>query len=55
MLKDFRCGNCKRLLARMGLFTELQIKCSRCGALNHAKATSLELSPLSDTHAEFSA
>ncbi|MBN0530841.1 Com family DNA-binding transcriptional regulator, partial [Pseudomonas aeruginosa] len=26
MLKDFRCGNCKRLLARMGLFTELQIK-----------------------------
>ena len=38
MLKDFRCGRCKRLLARMGENTELQIKCSRCGTLNHVKA-----------------
>ncbi|AUO49715.1 Com family DNA-binding transcriptional regulator [Pseudomonas sp. Lb2C1-1] len=38
MLKDFRCGSCKRLLARMGENTELQIKCSRCGTLNHVKA-----------------
>ncbi|WP_072410666.1 MULTISPECIES: Com family DNA-binding transcriptional regulator [Pseudomonas] len=38
MLKDFRCGHCKRLLARMGENTELQIKCSRCGTLNHVKA-----------------
>ncbi|MCE0461530.1 MULTISPECIES: Com family DNA-binding transcriptional regulator [Pseudomonas] len=38
MLKDFRCGQCKRLLARMGEHTELQIKCSRCGTLNHVKA-----------------
>lgn len=38
MLKDFRCGHCKRLLARVGENTELQIKCSRCGALNHVKA-----------------
>lgn len=48
MLKDFRCGKCSRLLARVGVFTELQIKCSRCGTLNHVKAPSLELSPLSE-------
>nr|WP_240331897.1 Com family DNA-binding transcriptional regulator [Pseudomonas capsici] len=35
------------MLARMGEYTELQIKCSRCGTLNHVKATSLESSPLS--------
>lgn len=48
MLKDFRCDKCRRLLARVGIFTELQIKCSRCGALSHVKAPSLELSPLSE-------
>ncbi|WP_288477222.1 Com family DNA-binding transcriptional regulator [uncultured Pseudomonas sp.] len=48
MLKDCRCGQCNRLLARVGEFTELQIKCSRCGTLNHVKATSLEQSPKSD-------
>ncbi|WP_419957160.1 Com family DNA-binding transcriptional regulator [Pseudomonas syringae] len=48
MLKDFRCGQCKKLLARMGDYTELQIKCSRCGTLNHVKATSHESSPLSE-------
>ncbi|KPX94457.1 Uncharacterized protein ALO63_05284, partial [Pseudomonas amygdali pv. mori] len=47
-MKDFRCGQCKKLLARIGDYTELQIKCSRCGTLNHVKAVSLELSPLSD-------
>ncbi|WP_155490949.1 Com family DNA-binding transcriptional regulator, partial [Pseudomonas amygdali] len=31
MLKDYRCGQCTKLLARMGAYTELQIKCSRCG------------------------
>ncbi|WP_081009965.1 zinc finger domain-containing protein [Pseudomonas asplenii] len=55
MLKDCRCGKCRRLLARVGGFTELQIKCSRCGTLNHVKATSLERSPLSDMKAESSA
>lgn len=48
MLKECRCGHCKRLLARVGEYTELQIKCSRCGTLNHVKATSLERSPVSD-------
>ncbi|KPB50658.1 Com family DNA-binding transcriptional regulator [Pseudomonas coronafaciens] len=51
MLKNYRCGQCKKLLARMGDYTELQIKCSRCGTLNHVKAASLELSPLSDMDA----
>ncbi|WPN60790.1 Com family DNA-binding transcriptional regulator [Pseudomonas sp. P9_31] len=51
MLKDCRCGYCKRLLARMGEYTELQIKCSRCGTLNHVKAASLERSPMSDMSA----
>ncbi|UQS15592.1 Com family DNA-binding transcriptional regulator [Pseudomonas sp. HS6] len=55
MLKDCRCGNCKRLLARVGEFTELQIKCSRCGTLNHVKATSPERSPVSDMCAASSA
>ncbi|MDI2595386.1 Com family DNA-binding transcriptional regulator [Pseudomonas sp. 681] len=54
ILKEFRCGNCKRFLARTGGHTELQIKCSPCGALNHEKAMSLEQSPLSDMKAEFS-
>jgi phage FluMu protein Com len=49
MLKDYRCGKCNRLLARVGELTELQIKCSRCGTLNHVKATRLEPSPLSDS------
>jgi hypothetical protein len=39
----------------MGENTELQIKCARCGTLNHVKAASLELSPLSGMDAEFSA
>ncbi|WP_081499284.1 Com family DNA-binding transcriptional regulator [Pseudomonas sp. GM79] len=51
MLKDCRCGYCKRLLARVGEDTELQIKCSRCGTLNHVKAASLERSPVSDMSA----
>ncbi|WP_080574923.1 zinc finger domain-containing protein [Pseudomonas putida] len=55
MLRDIRCGNCKRLLARAAGITQLQIKCSRCGALNHVRAASPELSPASDMKAEFSA
>ncbi|WP_438279691.1 Com family DNA-binding transcriptional regulator [Pseudomonas alabamensis] len=48
MLKDVRCGNCNRLLARAAGVTQLQIKCSRCGTLNHVKTSSLEPSPASD-------
>ncbi|WP_295475179.1 Com family DNA-binding transcriptional regulator [uncultured Pseudomonas sp.] len=49
MLNDCRCGKCNKLLARVGELTELQIKCSRCGTLNHVKALSLESTPLSVT------
>ncbi|MBV4460026.1 Com family DNA-binding transcriptional regulator [Pseudomonas sp. COR58] len=51
MLKDCRCGHCNRLLARMGQCAELQIKCSRCGTLNHVRAASPEPSPVSDMKA----
>ncbi|WP_251962403.1 Com family DNA-binding transcriptional regulator [Pseudomonas sp. Marseille-Q5299] len=49
MLRDIRCGKCNRLLARAGGVTQLQIKCSRCGTLNHVKTSSLEPSPMSDS------
>ncbi|WP_449433417.1 Com family DNA-binding transcriptional regulator [Pseudomonas putida] len=51
MLRDIRCGNCKRLLARAGGVAQLQIKCSRCGTLNHVRALSPEPSPMSDKYA----
>lgn len=54
MLRDIRCGNCKRLLARASGVAQLQIKCSRCGTLNHVRAESPELSPLSDMKEEAS-
>lgn len=41
MLQEIRCGNCRRKLAAASGFTELQIKCPRCRALNHLKAESL--------------
>lgn len=37
---DIRCGQCHRKLAT-GRYIELQIKCPRCGTLNHLKAESL--------------
>lgn len=51
MLNDFRCGNCNRLLAQVGAFSEVQVKCTRCGTFNHLKAPSLSLSPVSDFRA----
>lgn len=49
MLNDFRCGKCNKLLAQVGEYTRIQVKCARCGTLNHLKAASLCLSPLSET------
>ncbi|MED5608583.1 Mu-like prophage protein Com [Pseudomonas delhiensis] len=49
MLRDFRCGNCKKLLARVGDPVNIQVKCPRCRVLNHEKAKSLDAPPLSDT------
>ncbi|MBT2340639.1 Com family DNA-binding transcriptional regulator [Pseudomonas fluorescens] len=55
MLRDFRCGHCKRLLARVGENTELQIKCSRCGTLNHGKALEPRVIAVERGYAEFTA
>nr|WP_269792649.1 Com family DNA-binding transcriptional regulator [Stenotrophomonas sp. Iso1] len=38
-----RCGACARLLAKGTGLYELQIKCTRCGVLNHMKAESLPM------------
>ncbi|PWE38430.1 Com family DNA-binding transcriptional regulator [Pseudomonas prosekii] len=45
MLKDCRCGKCNKLLARVGEFSDIQIKCSRCGTLNHMKADESRIAP----------
>ena len=42
MMQEIRCGHCGRKLAAAREFTELQIKCPRCRALNHLKAQSLQ-------------
>ncbi|NDV18284.1 Com family DNA-binding transcriptional regulator [Pseudodesulfovibrio sp. JC047] len=42
MKNEIRCGNCNRLLAK-GQAVNLQIKCPRCGTLNHLKATSINI------------
>ncbi|WP_313253201.1 Com family DNA-binding transcriptional regulator [Stenotrophomonas sp.] len=38
---NLRCGQCARLLAKASGYSELQIKCPRCGTMNHMKAQSL--------------
>ena len=38
--EDIRCGQCQRKLA-VGRYIEMEIKCPRCGTMNHLKATSL--------------
>lgn len=42
-LCNLRCGECARLLARARHYDEIQIKCPRCGTLNHLKAESLPI------------
>jgi len=34
MLKEFRCGFCNRLLARVGENSQVEIKCPKCKSLN---------------------
>ncbi|MAN51225.1 MULTISPECIES: Com family DNA-binding transcriptional regulator [unclassified Marinimicrobium] len=43
-MKEVRCTKCRRKLA-MAAFSEIEIKCPRCGAVNHQKATSLQSHP----------
>ncbi|MCC7632593.1 Com family DNA-binding transcriptional regulator [Stenotrophomonas rhizophila] len=40
-MKNLRCGDCAKLLGKAGGTYEIQIKCPRCGVLNHMKAESL--------------
>ncbi|MGN0863990.1 MAG: Com family DNA-binding transcriptional regulator [Stenotrophomonas koreensis] len=40
---NLRCGDCSRLLCRATGSYDLQIKCTRCGVLNHLKAQSLPM------------
>jgi len=46
--RECRCGKCEKLLARVGNYTSIQIKCPRCGTLNHLKTESLPSLPLSN-------
>ncbi|MFK9003435.1 Com family DNA-binding transcriptional regulator [Pseudomonas pergaminensis] len=39
-MHDIRCGHCARKLASVNRFDTLQIKCPRCGTINHLKAPS---------------
>jgi phage FluMu protein Com len=38
-MEEIRCGDCGKLLAK-GEVVTLTIKCPRCGAINHLRATS---------------
>lgn len=38
-MQEIRCGHCSRKLG-VGQYAELQIKCPRCGTLNHFRAAS---------------
>ncbi|SMH62542.1 zinc finger domain-containing protein [Azospirillum agricola] len=35
-MEEIRCGSCRRLLAR-GTAEMLEIKCPRCGTMNHVR------------------
>ncbi|CRI58647.1 Com family DNA-binding transcriptional regulator [Pseudomonas sp. CCOS 191] len=55
MFIDLRCGQCRKLLARITPVSELQIKCGRCRTLNHVKAARFEPSPMSEPLAALAA
>ena len=40
-MQEVRCGRCSKKLA-VAEYRELQIKCPRCGAMNHLRAASPE-------------
>ncbi|MCL1961679.1 MAG: Com family DNA-binding transcriptional regulator [Desulfovibrionaceae bacterium] len=42
--QDIRCGACSRKLGA-GKYTILQIKCPRCGTINHLRAARPEPAP----------
>lgn len=45
MLTECRCGKCNKLLARAGRYSEIQIKCPRCGTLNNMKTDESRAAP----------
>ncbi|HDX0800970.1 Com family DNA-binding transcriptional regulator [Stenotrophomonas maltophilia] len=49
---NLRCGDCARLLAKAAGPHDLQMKCPRCGCLNHMKATSLSMDRRERHHEE---
>ncbi|HGM5039169.1 TPA: Com family DNA-binding transcriptional regulator [Stenotrophomonas maltophilia] len=40
-MENLRCGGCAKLLGKADGYRQIQIKCPRCGVLNHMKAQSL--------------
>ncbi|WP_421576579.1 Com family DNA-binding transcriptional regulator [Stenotrophomonas maltophilia] len=51
---NLRCGACARLLAKAAGNYDLQMKCSRCGDMNHLKAESLPMDRRERHHEESS-
>lgn len=35
MLNEFRCKKCRKLLAKVSDYSDVEIKCSRCKQLNY--------------------
>ncbi|EKT4078604.1 Com family DNA-binding transcriptional regulator [Stenotrophomonas maltophilia] len=52
--QNLRCGACARLLAKVVGDHDLQIKCPRCGEMNHMKAQSLPMDRRERHHEESS-
>ncbi|WP_142850979.1 Com family DNA-binding transcriptional regulator [Telmatospirillum sp. J64-1] len=38
-MESIRCGSCRKLLAK-AVYRTIEIKCPRCGAINHLRAAS---------------
>lgn len=51
-MESIRCGQCQKLLAK-GTALALEIKCPRCGTINHMRTPSpLTERPRASTHEE---
>lgn len=44
-MNEIRCDNCHRKLAMVSGFCKIEIKCPRCGTLNHQRAKSSDVLP----------
>lgn len=43
MLKEFRCKNCHKLLAKVSDYSEVEIKCNRCKQINYYTTAAREI------------